>query len=285
VFILSFVDSTKDIQRLFESLKSSNLTPSIKTNRLFGKLVSIASDPKNNGIELHEDIRVILPKLHSLCSSGEYLLEEYWANRIDLSDNPTKELMSMPYEKNYRQLSRLEVMSMRIPGRTTGLNALFVGSGPLPLSAICMATEFNYTVTCMDLDRNAVNLSRRVVSALNLKNRLYTDWCQALEYPNYKDFDVVILAALVGSTSTDKQIIVEYIAKNMKPGSFLLVRSADGARELLYPKAKIITPPELKEIVKILPQNEVINSAYVYQRSSPRLQSTKYTPIERMIYA
>lgn len=50
-----------------------------------------------------------------------------------------------------------------------------------------------------------------------------------------KAFDVVYLAALVGSTKAQKQGIISDIAGRMRPGAFLVLRSAHSLRSLLYP--------------------------------------------------
>lgn len=50
-----------------------------------------------------------------------------------------------------------------------------------------------------------------------------------------KSFDVVYLAALVGSTKAQKGEIISDIAGRMRPGAFLVLRSAHSLRSLLYP--------------------------------------------------
>lgn len=49
------------------------------------------------------------------------------------------------------------------------------------------------------------------------------------------NFDVVFLAALVGSFQADKEDLLERIVRKMDVGSVLVVRSAHGLRTLLYP--------------------------------------------------
>ena len=48
-------------------------------------------------------------------------------------------------------------------------------------------------------------------------------------------FDVVYLAALVGSCSRHKHEIMAEVVKRMKPGALVVMRSAHSLRRLLYP--------------------------------------------------
>lgn len=50
-----------------------------------------------------------------------------------------------------------------------------------------------------------------------------------------RTFDVVYLAALVGSTKAQKEEIISDVSSRMRPGAFLVMRSAHSLRSLLYP--------------------------------------------------
>ncbi len=52
-------------------------------------------------------------------------------------------------------------------------------------------------------------------------------------------FDVVYLAALVGSCSKHKHNILADVAKRMKPRGLVVLRSAHSLRKLLYPVRKV----------------------------------------------
>jgi nicotianamine synthase len=52
---------------------------------------------------------------------------------------------------------------------------------------------------------------------------------------NWKDFQVIFLAALVGMDSKSKVEILGKIAREAEPGTFVVVRSARGLRSVLYP--------------------------------------------------
>jgi nicotianamine synthase len=49
-----------------------------------------------------------------------------------------------------------------------------------------------------------------------------------------RDFDVVYLAALVGSTQMEKEGVLIKVVERMREGAILVVRSAYGLRRMLY---------------------------------------------------
>jgi nicotianamine synthase len=48
-------------------------------------------------------------------------------------------------------------------------------------------------------------------------------------------FDVVYLAALVGSNDGEKQEVIATVTKRMRPEALLVLRSAHSLRSLMYP--------------------------------------------------
>lgn len=49
-----------------------------------------------------------------------------------------------------------------------------------------------------------------------------------------RNFDVVYLAALVGSTQEQKEAVLVKVVERMSEGALLVVRSADRLRKILY---------------------------------------------------
>jgi len=61
-----------------------------------------------------------------------------------------------------------------------------------------------------------------------------------------RDFDVVYLAALVGSTQVQKEAVLVSVVKRMRQGALLVVRSADRLRRILYPVCEFFCEMNLK---------------------------------------
>lgn len=238
---------------VIESLKQTNLQPSPTVNKLFGALVEYA---------LQEDLdlnSVDLAELHELCATGESNLETFWAQQIVKSERPQAVLAAFPYWQNYQDLAQAEIdcMSTHVKNQA---KMLFIGCGPLPLSAVLFAQEPMFAqVEAIDADMLAVASAKKVCTVLQSPVKITH---QAAESFNFRDVDVVFVAALVGMTSVQKQAILEDIRLSARPGTLVAVRSATGSRELLYPKLQSL-PPGFTEVACFVPHSQVINTLHV----------------------
>lgn len=203
-------------------------------------------------------------------------------------------LQAFPYYQNYIDLTRLELAALYAITSSSSASIrkiAFIGSGPLPLSSLCLRDALNSKdspfgvppapmtssldldtdlnavvvgkcepeyVTLMNIDRDdeALDLSRRLCQALGTrgtgmeflcadlgavakhKHKLEIDEMTKSEH-GLQDYDAVFLAALVGEGQEEKEDMIEKVAGQMKEGSILVVRSADGMRALLYPVSPI----------------------------------------------
>jgi nicotianamine synthase len=157
----------------------------------------------------------------------------------------TKDLLQrFPYYQNYVDLSRLEsslLNAFLLPHtRTSPLKIAFVGSGPLPLTSFCLLDTFtNATIHNIDCDVDAISQSKELSRRLGYGERM-TFACedahvQCVGGTDWKTFDVVFLAALVGMTSDEKKSILQGLGGKLKKGCLIVCRSARGLRSVLYP--------------------------------------------------
>ncbi len=231
-----------------------SLKPNPKVNNLFDQLVSITFSEDNDSISNDKEIERLLPIMQGICSKAESLLEEYWARKI-LASKSIDTLLQFPYYDQYVKLANAELLNTK--GRK---NILFVGSGPLPLSAILLAKE--HQVTCLEKEKKAYGLSFKLVEKLNLSNKIKIINKDALSFDDIKDFEVIIIAALAGNSSEEKKEIIEHLSKNVKKGTIFLIRSANGLKRLLYPKVSLEQHRNLSKHKEIKP-NGVINSVII----------------------
>lgn len=126
----------------------------------------------------------------------------------------------------------------------------FIGSGPLPLTSLCIyqtANSFSYPgqtlaienqveVMNVDISPHAISESRELWEMLGHSASGMHFQCSPAESPglDLSRFDVVYLAALVGSTQADKEILLESVVGRMREGAYLVIRSAERLRRLLY---------------------------------------------------
>lgn len=148
----------------------------------------------------------------------------------------------------------------------------FVGSGPMPLTSIVLAlhhlpsTMFdNY-----DIDPDANELARELVgSHMDLSSRLTFHTCNIKKAKEQLgDYEVVFLAALVGMDKGTKVEVIEHLARYMKVGATLVVRSAHGARAFLYPivDKEMLQAAGFETVSVFHPTDEVVNSVIIARR-------------------
>lgn len=267
----SLPELTRRILSLHASLAAlPSLAPSPKVNALFGELVALtnaADEATANAILANPEIAAILPDLRRICAYGEAQLETHWAKRICASNDPQRELQNFPYYDNYERLARLEVHALR--GVTTQPleRAVFIGSGPMPLSSL-MFGGYGMTIDNLDIDGEAIALGRAVAKSAGLDANQRFLHCDVMAYPiaELAKADVVCVAALAGLDPKDKGAILEHLAEHMRPGAILMVRSADRLRRLLYP---VIQPEDVhgfEPLSAVRPLNDVVNTALVCQK-------------------
>ncbi|WP_162605994.1 nicotianamine synthase family protein [Jiangella aurantiaca] len=239
-----------------------DLRPGPEVDGLFARLVGLVlTAPAETVPAVLNDVEIqeLAPRLRALCGRGEGELELAWANRIVAGPVPRDELARFPYLGNYRQLSRMEIgiLASALPRRARSL--AFVGSGPLPLSSLHLAGDLDVHVDNLDRDPVALAAGARVAAALGYDALCFRE-VDVLD-ADLSGYDVVVLAALVGETAEAKRRILGRLARTMRPGALLLVRSARGLRTLLYPLVEPTALDGFEILAEVHPVNDVINSA------------------------
>ncbi|GAA0160305.1 hypothetical protein LIER_16887 [Lithospermum erythrorhizon] len=264
------VQKVSKIYMKISNLKS--LKPSKDVNMLFTQLVLLCTPPNPIDVtKLHKTIQEMRLNLIRLCGEAEGLMEKHYATILGSFDNPLHNLSIFPYFSNYIKLSHLEynILSQHYPSGAPN-RVGFVGSGPLPLTSICLAM-YHMTTTVFDnydIDAEAnIMASRLIASDLDLSKRMFFHTKNIMKVTTkLKDYDAVFLAALVGMNKEDKVQVIDHLATNMEPGALLIVRSAHSARGFLYP---VVDPCDLRgfEVLSVChPTDEIINSVMIARK-------------------
>ncbi|XP_004487761.1 nicotianamine synthase-like [Cicer arietinum] len=266
----------KKVCKIYDNLSSiENLNPSNDVNDLFTQLVTTCTTSCNefDVTKLPQEIKEKIAKLITLCGKAEGLLESHYSTIIGTHEKPLNHIKTFPYYPNYLKLTHLEftMLTKHITQKPSKL--AFIGSGPLPLTSIMLATYY-LTQTCFhnyDIDPLANSKAYDLISShQDLSKRMFFHTNNIFYVKNVlKDYNVVFLAALVGMDKKEKTKVINHLAKYMADGAILVVRSAYGARAFLYP---IVDPCcDLKgfEVLSIFhPIDEVINSVIVARKCS-----------------
>ncbi|KAJ3316219.1 L-histidine 2-aminobutanoyltransferase, partial [Gonapodya sp. JEL0774] len=246
------------IPAILRQLEATDLHPSPLVNSLFSRLVATAlgieSDPAES--VSHEQ----LSASYALCSEGETYMEHHWARRIILEP---RSVVDFPYLDNYRQLAAGEYAAVCETLGAAPRRVAFVGSGPLPLTALeWFGLDHELEIVCLDRDEDALHVGRAVAEAMFGKSdRLKFEVADALR-ADYVDFDVVVVAALVGLDAEAKGQVLNAVAGKVRGDALVAARSVpkDG-RKWLYPRLEHDQVPDVLRVVgEWVPPVGVINS-------------------------
>ncbi|XVF31466.1 hypothetical protein REPUB_Repub16aG0148400 [Reevesia pubescens] len=270
---------------LYEQISSlESLKPSKDVNMLFTQLVVTCMPPSPIDVtKLCKSIQEIRSKLIRLCGEAEGLLESHFSTILGSYENPLDHLNIFPYYSNYLKLGQLEFNILTKHYSNVPSKVAFIGSGPLPLTSIVLAS-FHLTTTTFhnyDIDPSANSKALQLVSSdPDLSERMLFHTTDIMDVTNaLKDYDVVFLAALVGMDKDAKVRIIDHLAKYMAPGAVLMLRSAHGARAFLYP---VVDPCDLRgfEVLSTFhPTDEVINSVVIARKFSVSTKNSVEQPL------
>ncbi|KAJ8767327.1 hypothetical protein K2173_017371 [Erythroxylum novogranatense] len=261
------------VSEIYEKIASlENLSPSKPVNSLFTQLVLVCIPQCDLDIDkLSPRVQDIRSKLIKLCGKAEGLLESHFSTLIGSYENSLDHIRAFPYYSNYVKLSELEFsmlydICVQVPKRVA-----FVGSGPLPLTSIILATNHLKTTNFhnYDIDPSANSKALHLISSYSdLSKRMFFHTADIMHVSaSLKEYEVVFLAALVGMNKEEKLQVINHLAEHMATGALLLLRSAHDARAFLYP---VIDPNDLRgfEVLSVFhPTDEIINSVIIARKT------------------
>ncbi len=257
------MNSVVKLNYLYSQLSAlPDLKPGERTNDLFSQLVTLARSEKEDLIKNFTHRRELL----GLCSQSEYELELYWSNRIAKSKNPQAEITRFPYWNNYMKLALKEMALLEQCTDHKEHKILFIGGGPLPMTAIVLVLTTGLKITILDQDLTACYRSEKLIEKLQLSKKINIVHCDAKSFKKYRAFNVVYQAALVGSDWMEQVEIINYIRNQITQGTHILVRGAHGNRRLLYREFDADKVSGLKNVLDFHPTDEVVNSVHILQK-------------------
>lgn len=202
-----------------------------------------------------------------------------WLNQTNMKYKAKIRLADFPYYENYTNLTRLElnaIASATPRGAPPPRRIAFLGSGPLPLTSICLidalqsSTSDPVTVRNVDWDASAISLSSSMCQKIGIPENTMAFSCDDAAGGNnnndLRSFDVVFLAALVGRDDREKKRLMRRVIERMNPGSLLVIRSAHSLRRLLYPAVRVssdMVEIGFEPLIVVHPYDDVVNSVIV----------------------
>jgi precorrin-6B methylase 2 len=248
-----------------DALRLQTYTPSDEVNRVMGALVHEVIETTSS-----EDLHIASPqeitKLQQISAMTESELEKFWSRRIVESTHSLEALNSFPYLANYQELTKREVELITQSGLRLNPHhkALVIGSGPLPLSAYELHLQTGVNVDHVDSSHEAIFLCRQFMEQLNVSAKYFEAVGESVILQD--TYDVILIAALAGSTVSDKQKIIKRVLPHLAANGRIIIRSAKGARTLLYPGIASGDIHGVRLLEEYHPTDYIINSVFVYGR-------------------
>ncbi|XVF47717.1 hypothetical protein PTKIN_Ptkin03bG0133300 [Pterospermum kingtungense] len=141
-------------------------------------------------------------KLILLCGRAEGLLVLEFATFISKFPQPLNNLSLFPYYGNYVKLAGLGYRILSENGVVQRKNVAFVGSGPMPLTSIVMATHHMKSTHFdnFDIDEAAIDVARQIVASDGeFEKRMKFVMGDIMEVrEKVGEYDCIFLADLVG---------------------------------------------------------------------------------------
>ncbi|KAK4121253.1 Nicotianamine synthase [Parathielavia appendiculata] len=289
-------------------LKLPHFRPGKAINHLLGNLVAVCSEIHDRDIVdkvlSNPNVQGVLLSLRQICAQAESCLELHWAEHIlaggpQSPDEVLARLKTFPYYENYEELTRLELCAILSATKTPPRRVAFIGSGPLPLTSLCLLQSLKHDallarlapatphppngtaidmsvlspatdplILNVDYDPAAIAASLTLSLALGETGSGMEFICAEATSPSkdLAEFDVVYMAALVGMSQAEKEGIILQVVDRMRAGALLVVRSSWGLRSCLYPEVDLATEGLLKKLeccVVVHPYGQVVNSVIV----------------------
>jgi hypothetical protein len=161
--------------------------------------------------------------LHDACRFWQTQLDEQFAlslvkGEASLSEYP-------PYERAGELIKReLALVSRAQPQRI-----LFIGSGPLPVSAIHAHLQTGLPIHCVGRDSGVTAVARQALQRCDLDGGVRV-FCDGNGDYDVSDYDLIIIELL----AKPKKNILRNLRKRCRRGCQILLRTTDGLWSLLY---------------------------------------------------
>ncbi|MEN0068347.1 MAG: nicotianamine synthase family protein [Myxococcota bacterium] len=211
---------------------------------------------------------------------AETQLEFHFARRIctfasrnpDPNQSLATRLQVFPYVGNYLDLVHAELAAWST-AKSRPRQVVVGGSGPLPMTGLCLAQIIDAPIVLLDRDPAAVKMSSRLLAVLERVDALPAGRVQVVQgsveqvFERF-DADVVIVASLVDDAG--KRALAEAAVRRNQPTQ-LVFRGARGlAARLAYRALPPLTETGLVPLGSVVPEQYGALPDEAHVRRSPR---------------
>ncbi len=198
----------------------------------FVREVLLAGESKidSSAVLSHPEVQVAREAMLPRLWEAESAMEHYFADHF-INGNTQPQLTDFLYLDNYTTLVKEEVRAIEgvLKESTSPRKIAFVGSGPLPLSALFLHQDIGADITCIDFDEEASEKGGKFIDLCGCSDQI-DSICADGRLLDYSEYDLVFIATMIG----DKVNTVQQIQQTADEETLIAVRSVEGFRTLLY---------------------------------------------------
>lgn len=196
-------------------------------------------------VDLHErvfsdeKIRALAPGIHRVRAAYERDRELIQARSLVQVDDGRARLKCTIEHESYWALGA--ELRRALDGSR---HILVAGSGPLPLTALCIGAALDVRVTCVERDPECHTLGRELIAMSGHGDHFECINADILHLMDFDDYDAIVGVVLLGVGTAGKQAstkatIARHIITHMSPGARMVLRDPHGLGKLLYPSVDL----------------------------------------------
>jgi hypothetical protein len=203
------------------------------------QLIRYAPADLHERVFSNEKIRALAPGIHRVRAAYERDRELIQArNLVQAQDGQARLKRTIEHESYWafgEELRRALDSSQHI---------LVAGSGPLPLTALCIGAALDVRVTCVERDAECHALGRRLIAMSGRGEHFQCINADILKIEHFDDYDAIVGVVLLGvgtggKEQSTKATIARHIMTHMPPGARMVLRDPHGLGKLLYPSVDL----------------------------------------------
>ena len=210
------------------------------------------------------ELQPVIKRISDLKRINGLRMEIEFARSIITGPDPHAMIEDFVYYPNYLELARMEYEGGNLK---RGNRVVFLGSGPLPLSLICLCKQYGIEGIGIEHVPEYVGLSENLIKNLGLAGHILIMQGNHFSLPLKDDYRLIMVAA----DALPKNEIFSHLAKVLPDGTILSYRIYEkGLRRLLDSQSVFKLPPEFKEYTRIRPEPPVNNTSVFIIKNTVR---------------
>ncbi len=216
-------------------------------------------------------IERLAPRFRAISAHIETLSEWYWSKKILASRTSGRAaLRGYTYYQAFARTASISFDDLKILlGGRPARRCLFVGAGPLPLTAVLMADYFGVRVDTLEIEEAAFHQGRAFIKTIGYSTKVRFIKADAFTF-DYQPYDVIVAASLVGEHEREKIRLLRRIARTAPMGAVVLARTAHDLKTLMYQPVPEKDYGPLKIQLTVKPYDpELMANSYIMFKKKP----------------